>query len=369
MNFNYTYIIASSEYSYNDLVENVKNNTYEIVAADLTITSSRTDKIDFSYPIYDNTMRLVVRKGKATEINPFAFLKPFHWKLWLLIVSIIYILPALLIALYELHEQKDNLRRQRISIKKNKCQYDTITTSLLRGFTFQSTTFYGHFQIIIVWLVGIILTALLTSNLIIYFKAQYEKPLLESIEDLQMCHKVSCDRIGIIEGSQHEEYFTNEVMKNESKLSYHRLKHPDECYAKLLDNHIDVAIADSSSADYFIQMPDYDRLQTTGPPFGKSYFGIAIPKQWPYKQDLDKNIMDLKLNGELDRLLSEWFQQKHYDREDNPYNNGLDGGMTIEETSGLFYIFGGLTGLNFIVFVSLYLYHWEKKAPAKAMLF
>jgi hypothetical protein len=48
----------------------------------------------------------------------------------------------------------------------------------------------------------------------------------------------------------------------------------------------------------------------TGTPFGKTYFGVALSKQWRYKQDLDNHIMELKLNGEIDHLLEKWFQQK-----------------------------------------------------------
>jgi ABC-type amino acid transport substrate-binding protein len=357
MKFNYSYIVAPSECSYDDLVESVKNNTYQLVAADLTITSRRKNKIDFSYPIYDNAMRLVVRKGERTEFSLFAFLKPFSWQLWLLIVFIVYVVPALLIILYEFCKEKHN-RQDETAIKTgNQCQYhcDTKTTALERGFTFQPTTCFSHFQIITVWLISIILTTLLTSNLIVYFKAQYEQPWLQNIEDLRMCQKVACNRIGVIGGSQHEEYIREEVM-NGSTIDFHRLKHTDESYAKLLDYRIDVAIADSSTADYFTQMPGYCKLETAGIPFGKTYFGIAMAKEWPYKQDLDDNIMCLKSTGELDRLLEKWFQQKHCDHENGQLNNDMGHPLTIHETSGLFIIFGGLTVVNFIVFVGRYLY-------------
>jgi ABC-type amino acid transport substrate-binding protein len=101
MGFKYNYVVAPIEVSYDELVECVQNHTYEILMADLAITSSRTDKVVFSYPIYDNTMVLVVRKSKTTTISPFAFLKPFVWQLWLLIACGIYLFSALLIALYE----------------------------------------------------------------------------------------------------------------------------------------------------------------------------------------------------------------------------------------------------------------------------
>jgi hypothetical protein len=112
-------------------------------------------------------------------------------------------------------------------------------------------------------------------------------------------------------------------------------------------------------------MPGYCELETTGIPFGKTYFGIAMAKEWPYKQDLDDNIMCLKSTGELDRLLEKWFQQKHCDHENGQLNNDLGHPLTIRETSGLFIIFGGLTVLNFIVFVCRYLYRRYTRTASK----
>ncbi len=409
MGFNYIYKVAPIELSYDELVEYVQNNTYEVLMADLAITSSRTDKIDFSYPVYDNTMRLVVRKSYKTTINTFAFLKPFSWRLWLLIVGLIYLCSAALIALYEfcgqndeqndvqidgqnvayvveqniayvveqriahvveqdvahiigkhiaqvvghiaeVFEQSGSIQHKTKKITTIRSLYHTIGALLQRGSELQPKTFFARLQTVVVWLMSVILVALLTSNLTIYFNAQREKPRFQSINDLQKCHKVACNRIGIIQGSQHEEYFTKEII-NGSQMNYYRLKHPDECYQKLLDNEIDVAIADSSSADYFTQTPGYCQLEVAGIPFGETYFGIAFQKQWRYKQDLDKGIMYLKLNGEIDRLLKKWFEQKNCDGENGNENNGLGDGLTIQETSGLFFIFGSITFVNFIAFL------------------
>jgi ABC-type amino acid transport substrate-binding protein len=368
MEFNYIYIVAPIETSYDELVECVQNGTYEVVMADLTITSSRTDKIDFSYPIYDNTIRLVIRKSQKLTISPFAFFKPFSYQLWLLIAFIIYFCSALLIAFYEFYgpgvvrvgEQSGDIHHNEKLISILRSLYHTIGALVQRGSELQPKTFFGCLQTVVVWLMSVILVALLTSNLTTYFNAQREKAWVQSIDDLEMCRKVPCNRIGIIERSQHEEYFTDEVM-NGIQMNYYRLKHPNECYTKLLDYHIDVALADSSSADYYTQTSDYCQLEVAGIPFGKTYFGVALPKQWRYKQDLDKHIMQLKLNGEIDRLLTKWFQQKNCDRENGNENNDQAVGLTVLQISGLFYIFTSITSVNFIAFMLKWMHTVYKK--------
>ena len=366
MGFEYNFKIAPIEVSYDELVDCVANHTYEIVMADLSVTSSRSDKIDFSHPIYDNIIRLVIRKSHEIIISPFAFLNAFSYQLWLLILFVIYFGSALLIGFYEYRykkrtgtqiiEQNGDIQDDNILTTIIRSFYHTIGALVQRGSELQPKSFFGRLQTVIVWLMSVILVALLTSNLTTYFTAQREKPWIQSIDDLQMCRKVACNRIGIVEHSQHAEFFKEEIM-NGNDVQYYHLKHPSESYKKLIEHQIDVAITDSSTADYFTQTPAYCQLEVVSTTLARSYFGIAFSKEWRYKKDLDKHIIDLKSNGEIDRLLEKWFQQKNC-ADENKVSSGH--GLQFYEASGLFIIFGSLTGLNLIGFLLKSFYSVKK---------
>ncbi|CAF3641606.1 unnamed protein product [Rotaria sp. Silwood1] len=207
-------------------------------------------------------------------------------------------------------------------------------------------SFGGRGQTILLWLTSIYLVSLLTSSMTTYFIEKQKKPWIQSIEDLKMCGKLSCDRIGVVERSQHEEYVMQHLM-NGNQMDYHRLKHQRECYAKLLNYHIDVAIADSSSAEYFTQTKQYCQLEVVGFPFGKTDFGIAVPKLWRYKQDLDNHIMKLKEEGEIDRLLEEYFQEKYCDKKDG--HEGVGDGLHLSQVYGLFIVHFGLAIIILVI--------------------
>ncbi|CAF4497494.1 unnamed protein product [Rotaria socialis] len=349
MEFNYSYLVASNETSYDELIECVENRKCEIVMADLAETATRLAKVDFSTSIYDNALRLVVRKSKHKTISPIAFLKPFSTWLWLGIIFLIYILSVILIGLYEYQEERNGIESSSLMRILGRSLYHTIGALVQRGSELQVKTLFARIQTVTVWLMSVVIVALLTSNLTIYFTAQREQPWLKSIDDLNMCQKVDCKRIGVVERSQHEEYFTKEVTHS-IEMNYHRLKHPTECFTKLLDGHIDVSLADSSSAEYYTQT-EYCQLELVGEPFGKTHFAVALPKYWHYKQDLDTHILELRTNGEIDRRLATYFQQRNCDVINENQPNIEDGGLTIFQTSGLFIIFGVLTGLNFMCYV------------------
>ncbi|CAF1559181.1 unnamed protein product, partial [Didymodactylos carnosus] len=340
--------VAPVEATYDELVECVANGTYDIVMADLAQTSNRTKLIDFSVPICDNTLRLVMRKTKTLKTILFAFVKPFHYAVWLLLTFVVYTFSAILIVIFERCDKKGKKGDVYSELPGSliACSlYHTVGALLQRGSELQVKTFSGRFQTVIVWLMSVVFVTLFTANMVTYFTAQREDPWLQSIDDLKMCRKISCDRIGVIESSQHEEYFNNEV--NEGALqNYHHLKHPQECFTKLLNEEIDVALADSSSAEWFTQRPQYCDLQVTGLPFGKTYFGAALPKEWQYKDHLDDTI--LQLRNKINEKLKVYFREKVCDRKDD---NEFGSGLRKEQAGGLFITFVSLTVFNVLLFV------------------
>ena len=357
MGFDFNYTVASNETTYDQLVECVSNGICEIVVADIAKTSTRQGKVEFSASIHDNALGLVVRKNKKKTISPFGFLKPFSPALWLSIFGIIYILSAIFIGFYEHGNGNGNgngndngkIRGKSPEATLTKSLYHTIGALLQMGSELAPKSPSGRFQTVIVWLLSIVLVSLFTSNLIIYFTAKHERSWIQSIDDLKMCRKVSCNRIGVIEHSQHEEYFQKEVI-NKIPMNYYRLKHPRECLTKLLDGHVDITIADRFSAQYFIQQ-EYCQLEVAGLPFGKSDFGIVLPKEWPYKQDLDAHILELTTNGDIDQLLETYYHQNRCNVDNDDEKDNENNGLTLYETSGLFIIFACLTLLNLICYL------------------
>ena len=67
--------VASMSTIYDDLVDGVENDTCEIVTIDFARTSSRAEKIDFSFPIHDNYLRLIMSKieKRTAPLHAFTF--------------------------------------------------------------------------------------------------------------------------------------------------------------------------------------------------------------------------------------------------------------------------------------------------------
>jgi glutamate receptor, ionotropic, plant len=54
---------------------------YDAAVGDITITTNRTRIVDFTQPFMESGL-VVVATVKKTKSSPWAFLKPFTWRMW-----------------------------------------------------------------------------------------------------------------------------------------------------------------------------------------------------------------------------------------------------------------------------------------------
>ena len=80
--------IIPSDQPYDSFLQAVADGRYDIIIPDVTITSTRREKSDFSNPVIENSLRLNMRKTDKIELDMFLFLKPFAFELWGLIIVI-----------------------------------------------------------------------------------------------------------------------------------------------------------------------------------------------------------------------------------------------------------------------------------------
>ncbi|CAF5173249.1 unnamed protein product, partial [Rotaria sp. Silwood1] len=91
MSFTPEIILAPSNQTYDGLVEAVAKSFYDLVIGDVTVTAKRRKIASFSNSIFDNSLRIIVRKTPPIRINLVSYLKPFSWQLWIVVLgSVIY---------------------------------------------------------------------------------------------------------------------------------------------------------------------------------------------------------------------------------------------------------------------------------------
>ncbi|CAF3619115.1 unnamed protein product [Rotaria sp. Silwood1] len=333
--------LIPSNRTYASLGQLVEDRVYDIIIGDVTVTAVRREKIGFSNSIFDNSLRIIMRKTPDVDLDVFVFMKPLSWRLWLLILGIT-VLASILICLIERKKNRILKKERIIGLYAMSVWY---TFGNLVGYgagRLHPKTPAGRLLTAGLYILCLVLVASYTANLASDLTISKSKNIISGIDDIKS-GKISSNRIGIRVGTAMEEYYLREI--SNGNRNYYPLKSQQDIYDSLLNNIIDVSIHDAGAAEYVINNI-YCNLTLVGEGFDKSVFGIITPKQWLYGQDLDVNILSLRETGSLDNLRRKWFQIKKCSD-----SSSISTAIDIEALIGLFILFGGFCILSLFLFV------------------
>ncbi|CAF3923366.1 unnamed protein product [Rotaria sordida] len=344
--------LASPNQTYNGLIQAVRNGVYDIVIGDVTVTATRRKFVDFSNTIFDNSLRIIIRKTTDVNIDLFSFLKPFSWNLWLLLLCTL-IYAGILIYIIE---RQDNETLQNQSILSQIAMYVWYSFGNIVGYgvEFHTNTGAGRLLTAGLYILSLILVASYTANLASDLTIAKSKSIISGIDDIKN-GKIPFNRIGILVDSATEEYYLREI--SNGARNYYPLHSLNEAYSSLLTNMIDAAFWDSGAVEYATNNI-YCNLTLIGNDFDKSVFAIVTPQKWLYAQDLDVNILSLREAGDIEKLRQKWFQAKTCSD-----SSEISTAIKIEAISGLFLVFGVISILSLLLFA------WRKRHNIKNCLF
>ncbi|CAF3564008.1 unnamed protein product [Rotaria sp. Silwood1] len=345
-------ILAPPNQTYAGLVNAVANGVYDIVVGDVTITAARSEIVKFSNSIFDNSLCLIVRKNQMSNVDLIAYLGPFSTNLWIIVLATSFF-AGLFMRLLEHSENQELQHRSFISSSAMSWWY-SVGTIMGYGADFRVATAAGRLLTVGLYILSLVLVASYTANLASDLTLAKSPNIISGIDDIKK-GKIPYNRIGIVVGTAMKDYYVREI--SEGNMNFYPLNHAQDVYDSLLIGTIDVSIMDSGAAEYMTNNI-YCNLTLIPGYFCSSEFGIVIPKNWIYEQDLNVNILSLRESGDLDNLKEKWFQTRNC-----PDTSDKSTSMTIKQMSGLFLTFAVICALSVLLFV------WTKRYSIKGYLF
>ncbi|CAF0786310.1 unnamed protein product [Adineta ricciae] len=348
MNFIADIQLASVNQTYSGLIQAVANGVYDIVVGDVTVSSGRRKIVDFSNSIFDNSLRLMVRKVYTNAPDPLAFLKPFSFNLWITFLFV-WIFASLLFCFVE-RETNDMLQNRSFLSQVAMSLWYTIGHCIGHGVDFHVSTPSGRLLTVGLYMLSLVLIASYTANLASDLTIMKSQSVLSGIDDLKN-GKIPANRIGIRVGTAAVDYYLKEI--SNGNANYYPLYSLQQGYDDLLANTIDVLFTDIGVGEY-ITDNIYCNLTLVGNEFDTGTFGIVLAKDWIYTEQFDVTILSLGETGLLDNLKMKWFQTSICpDTTDTPTT------IEVQSVSGLFAAFA------VVVVLSLILFAWRKRHVLK----
>ncbi|CAF3092421.1 unnamed protein product, partial [Rotaria sp. Silwood2] len=329
MYFKAKIVVAPLNTTYDGMVKSVSlNESWDIAILDIAITSNRLGIVDFSLPIFEDTMRIIIRESSSFNVSFFSYLNPFSLYVWLSIVGVI-LLSGLLVYIFE---REENEQEEEEKQKKFRAMIFGMYRALRRivgigdDVKFRSTSS----QMISVALVALscILMAIYTADLASFLTMRRTNPPISGIDGIKN-GRLPFHRVGIVKNTSIIDYY----IQNVSDV-YYRLENPQDIYLALIENRIDAALFEGEALQYVIDRNYCGRLSLVGVGFAKSWFGIAMKKDWEYKADFDMNILSVREEGLIEK---KWFLKRSCNSDVG--NMWEYDGIPMSSMSGLFLTF------------------------------
>ena len=246
----------NSKGEWNGLIGELTNQRADMIAADLTVTSQRSEAVSFTTPYFTVGMGMLFKK-RSPEVDLFAFLSPFSTLVWLIILGSL-VLIALSLFLFSKTYKSDDDPLGNITA----CFYFGLACLLAQGPETYPRTLFSRMTAISWWFFCLMIITLYTANLtsmLTIFRAQLP---MKSFEEL-LYHKQLT--YGIVDFPILEDLFEQSQFAPFQVMWDHMLQNrdtsfygPEEGVKKVRESENFVFIRESPYLQYAVTKPPCD---------------------------------------------------------------------------------------------------------------
>lgn len=286
-----------------DLIEAVQNKEVDAGIAAISITQDRALKIDFTQPMFDSGLKIVVNSNKTVQSNNSNIFAKM-WTvltssefLWLVIITLlIALVPAHIMYFIEGISDKGMFSKNYfVGIAQS---FGWMLHTIALGPSSQANTIFGKI-ISMVWVyLGIIFVAFFTATITTDLTTEKLQGTINSISDLPGKSVIS------IKNSTASGYLSK------SNIDHVTAENIDEAFDKVSSGEVDAFVYDAPILDYYNSNKGLGKTSVIGEKLQEEGYGIAIPKNSELRTKFDIALLSLKEDGTYNKIYEKWFGKK-----------------------------------------------------------
>ncbi|CAK9290348.1 unnamed protein product [Gordionus sp. m RMFG-2023] len=305
--------IVSEKGKSNILVDSLLEEKTEM-AIGLTITSQNSEIIDFSIPFLETGIAIVVSL-RTGSISPIAFLEPFDYVTWIMILLICIHAAAFSIFLYEyISPMGFDMKKRNPTREANFSVFRAIwlAWAILFGASVQVDIPKSHTSryLITIWsMVAMVFIASYTANLAAFMISKEDHYDFVGIHDTRLRNPYSKEppfKYGTVSFSSSALNIRNNYPDMYSYMKTHNRTHVKNGISAVKNGSLDAFIYDGRVLEYLVGRDDECKILTVGSWFAMTGYSIAFPKSSELKTAVDSMLMKYQENGDMGRLQHFW---------------------------------------------------------------
>jgi ABC-type amino acid transport substrate-binding protein len=277
------------------LIDAAANREIDVAVTNLTITQSRAERIDFTYPWFDAGLRIMIDEHQGTGfpelmsgLKESGFLRAYAW------IAFVVAAATLLLTLFDRRFDPNFPSRWRDGIAESFFSVMSVAAGKATGrrnvFGWLGRLWQG------LWLVcGIAVLAFVTSSVTSVMTTLSLTSQINSLADLPG------KAVGVFAGSVSEEFARN------SGLDAHSFPNIDEAVAALQEGDIAAIIGDAPVLEFYSHNHPEQRLDVIGGIFEPDKYGFGLPLNSPATRRLTVELIGAHERGLVEQLHDKYF--------------------------------------------------------------
>ncbi|XP_039970454.1 glutamate receptor ionotropic, kainate 2 isoform X5 [Bactrocera neohumeralis] len=380
LGFNYTFIDGGSDYgSFNKttnkttgMMKEINEGRADLAITDLTITSEREEIIDFSIPFMNLGIAILYTQPQKSPANNFSFMDPFSRQVWIYL-GLVYIGVSFCFFIlgrlsptewdnpYPCIEEPEELENQ---FTLNNSFWFTTGAFLQQGSEIAPKSLSTRTLASIWWFFTLIILSSYTANLAAFLTIEKPVGLINNVNELASDTRV---KYGAKKTGSTRSFFSTSEHETYKKMNDFMVKNPDLLFETNLegvnrvksDNYY-AFLMESTSIEYHIVREC--NLKKVGEPLDEKGYGIAMVKNWPYRDKFNNALLELQEQGVLARLKNKWWNEVGAGvckkKTDSSEVNPLD----LKSLGGVYLVLGVGSGISLIYSLIMWCIYVARKS-------
>lgn len=281
-----------------DLLSAVESRKADLGISAISVTAERSKQLDFSQPMFDAGLQIMVRaQGGDGGFLPhmLAFFSSYAVLPLIAFVLLAILVPAHLVWWSE--------RRHHRGMIENRSYFPGIFEACWWALSTLATqadqmpkSALGRVIAVFWMFVSVVFVAYFTANVTASLTVQQLHGDINGPEDLPG------KQIATTTGSTSAAYLHQQ---HSQLLEFPKI---EQAYEALLNGQADAVVFDSPVLLYHAAHDGKGKMSVVGPVFRKESYGIVFPPNSPYRKPVDNALLTLKENGTYQKLYDRWFK-------------------------------------------------------------
>ena len=285
--------------SVTELLNEVKSKQVDVGISAISVTAQRERDFDFSQPIFDSGLQILVRsQGHQSSIARLidSLFTPAFFQL-LGIMLLIILIPAHIIWLVERNHKGGFLENSNYFPGIFKACWWAAGTLATQAEEMPKSAL-GRVMAVIWMFISVVFIAYFTATVTTSLTVEQLQSNIKGPQDL------AGKRVATIVGSTSANYLSQQ------RIEAKEFKQINEAFSALNNSDLDAVVFDAPILLYYAAHDGKGKVQVVGSIFRKESYAIALPNGSPYRKPINNALLSLQEKGTYQEIYDKWFANK-----------------------------------------------------------